>query len=145
MAINDLEGSIFAGDRITRKNAGDVHHLSKPDNPFPPLKPARSSAVSTAPPASRGVAGTHEGNITRISSGVRAASASMSIPGTPQTLAISWGSATTVVVPRARTSAHICRGEERTLDMNMGIDQPGATRARRVMPPLPLIISMPMT
>lgn len=67
---------------------------------------ATACASKTAPPLSAGEAGTQDGIIILTSSGVPAASAIMkSTPSMPHTLAISCGSATTVVVPQGTTAS----------------------------------------
>jgi hypothetical protein len=76
----------------------------RPITPGSSSKPARSSASSTAPEVSRGVAGTQDGSITKTFSGVPAADSMMYLmPSAPITFAISWQSVTTVVVPRGTT------------------------------------------
>jgi hypothetical protein len=68
-------------------------------------KGSRSPAPSRAPAVSISVAGTQEGRANRQSMGWPSADRSMySMPAAPSTLAISWGSATTVVVPQGATA-----------------------------------------
>ena len=77
----------------------------RPITPGSDLSSASEAASSTAPEVSRGVAGTQEGSITYTSMGaVRADSIMYSMPLAPITLAISWQSVTTVVVPCGTTA-----------------------------------------
>ena len=69
----------------------------------------RISRISSGPSGPRGDsksdAGTHDGAITKTSSGSPSvAASSQSTPSTPATLAISCGSQTTAVVPRGTTA-----------------------------------------
>ena len=68
-------------------------------------KGLNSLELRTAPASSSGVAGTQDGNINFICKGRSSEVSSMYwIPVSPPTLAISWGSATTVVVPIGTTA-----------------------------------------
>ncbi len=65
----------------------------------------KSSALKIAPFSSKDTAGTQEGIIKYISKGLLCALSSMKdIPSIPSTLAISCGSATTVVTPLAKAT-----------------------------------------
>ena len=83
--------------------AGTFMTSAKPMTSGLSIKVRSSSAVSEAPEVSNGVAGTHDGNMKRMSTAASLASCSMNrMPSSPHTLAISCGSATMVVVPLER-------------------------------------------
>src|SRR5512136_2803247 len=103
----------------------------RPMTPSLPRNPRRSAAERVAPPGSPGAEGTQEGSMRRISRGVREASLMRySIPGTPATFAISWGSAMTVVVPWLRTARANSEGTRREdSGWTWASTRPGTTRA----------------
>jgi len=69
-----------------------------------PSSSDRSCASSSAPAVSRWVAGTQDGSITYTpSTALRLELIMYLIPSRPSTLAISWGSITTEVVPQGST------------------------------------------
>ena len=71
-----------------------------------------SDAFRIAPECSNGVAGTHDGNMRNTERGIFSDALSMySIPSSPVTLHISWGSAITVVVPIGMTASENSDGE----------------------------------
>ena len=76
-----------------------------------------------------GVAGTQEGSMKRTSTGRSSVAWSMySMPSAPMTLAISWGSVTTVVVPWGRTARTNSWGETMALSRWMWASmKPGRT------------------
>ena len=76
-----------------------------------------------------GVAGTQLGSMKRTSTGRSSVACSMySMPSAPMTLAISWGSATTVVVPWGRTARANSPGETMALSRWMWASRkPGST------------------
>ncbi|OPY40340.1 MAG: hypothetical protein A4E42_02183 [Methanoregulaceae archaeon PtaU1.Bin222] len=89
-----------------------------PITPSLPTNLARSFAVISAPPLSSGVAGTHDGNIKNRSTGSPSRSSSIyRRPSTPQTFAISCGSATTVVEPCIATTLAYSEGTRSELSI----------------------------
>ncbi len=91
---------------------------ARPSTQGSDLNGSRSRASSTAPLVSMDVAGTHEDAITYMLNGPYFALSNMNRrPSRPRTLAISWGSVTTVVVPRGTTARASCAGGTRALSI----------------------------
>ena len=127
VAVDDLkEAHLLREIWISGKNTGDVHHLGKPNDPLPPPEPCqvvgRKHGTAGIKRSCRDAGWEHDQDIERCSQGF---GEHFWIPGIPQTLAIPWGSAITVVVPCEDEPGILCRHKKRTLDMDMGVDQPG--------------------
>ena len=128
-----------------RPRAARARSSPRPARPRPPAgrEAASSAAPITAPPTSAGVAGTQDGSVRSRSMGRWGRHASMySIPGTPSTFAISWGSATTVVVPWIAASLAYSNGESRDDSTwtwaSISPGRPGPRRGRaRAAPGIP--------
>ena len=92
---------------------------------------ARRRASSSAPALSNGDAGhaARRAHAERERQRATAASTSAATPGTPNTLAISCGSAATAVVPYGQDAAHeLVDPELRRLEVHVGVDEPGGER-----------------
>ncbi len=115
---------------------------AKPSTAGSLKKGARSSASSTAPACSKGVAGTQEGSMKRMSSGQPSAFSIMKrMPSVPSTLAISWGSATTVPVPSGTTRSLKCAG----VSIELSICTCESINAGRMVFPVRSTISLALT
>ena len=102
--------------------------------------------MSASPSGPRGdssaLAGTHDGAIAKTRSGEpSAASSSHSAPSAPSTLAISCGSQTTAVVPRATTDARELRRQQlRRLEVDVRVDEAGHERPAGGVDPLAAVV-----
>ena len=91
---------------IARDDRREVHHLGDADRPLvaQDARPCRRARAARAATRARSPARTTAPSRRRAAAGPRCASSSQRTPSAPSTLAISCGSQTTAVVPRATTT-----------------------------------------
>ncbi len=128
MTIDDLkEVHLLCEVRIPGEDAGDVHHLGKPDDSLPPPEPGevvgREHGAAGIKGCCRDTGREHDQDIERCP---RSLGEEVLDPGRPADVGDLVG-----VGDNGRRAVRkdepgiLSRGKKRTLDMDMGVDQPG--------------------